>query len=333
MIVNSKNTSFSLLLFLIACTPPQPSLHTKNKTTGQSLNKGGAVLRGVNNYNTDRDYNRDRDRSRDRSSSSRSGECDDKKSKCEEICKDIFSNRHHREDCEELSLSDVEEMEEVVKVLQNPSKSDLEDLNLDALKDLLDISSDPLLKAIKKWKSPSKRERFLAWFARDSSAGEIIIDAEDDFDIRDALFERFWVSPSSRADLNQDIEDRKTFVEIALEEDNQPVLEWLHSSFEQNRWCDQERGNTFRNGDEDRDLYPVCVFHIYYCGLSLSTDAESELFRYDFFTELLDEILIISRPSRRPPSWWTADAESGDLDSFSSPPNDVCRYMWGPAAL
>ena len=326
MIVNSKNTSFSLLLFLIACTPPQPSLHTKNKTTGQSLNKGGAVLRGVNNYNTDRDYNRDRDRdrSRDRSSSSRSGECDDKKSKCEEICKDIFSNRHHREDCEELSLSDVEEMEEVVKVLQNPSKSDLEDLNLDALKDLLDISSDPLLKAIKKWKSPSKRERFLAWFARDSSAGEIIIDAEDDFDIRDALFERFWVSPSSRADLNQDIEDRKTFVEIALEEDNQPVLEWLHSSFESG--CESFKGRTFRYFGEKK-AYPLCVFGNYYCGLKLSTEMEEKYFRYDFFTDILDEVLFHGRRHRQIPSWWEEDLESEDLDTWSSPPNDVCRYM------
>ena len=245
----------------------------------------------------------------------RVGECSENRG-CRDTCDDIFRSRRDREECEELSIADVERMEDVFKVLENPDGDDLEDLDLEVLEELLDINSDPLKTAISRMNQSEKKD-FLLWFAEDSEAAQLIIDVEEEFDIREALFERFIVNPSSRSDLNQNIKGGKTFVELALEEGNEPVLEWLHSSFEIT--CER-----FRSSPRDED-YPLCVFNIY-CGWQLDIDIEDEYFGYEFFTDLLDEVLVHGRRTRTPPSWWTIHVEADDLDTWTSGTHDVCRY-------
>ena len=257
----------------------------------------------------------------------RTGECGENK-QCEDICDDIFRSRNAREKCEEFSISAVEDMEDVFEVLEEPDTDDLEAMDLEVLKDLLDISSEPLKKAISDMSTNGRRE-FLVWFAEDSEAAEIIIEVEDESDIREALFPRFIVSPSSRSDLNQSIGGGKTFVEVALESDNEPVLEWLHSSFEETPWCKQHRGYTFTVDGKTRDGYAICLFDNFYCALHLDEDLEDEYFKYEFFTDLLDEVLVVGRKRGNfPPSWWTTSIEADDLDTWTSSPHDVCRYMY-----
>ena len=275
----------------------------------------------------DRDGDDPEDRDKDREggrrfTDSRVGECNEDK-KCKEICGDIFRSRNNREECEERSISEVTDMEEVFKVLEEPDTDDLEALNLEVLKELLDISTDPLKNAISDMTVNGKRE-FLVWFAEDSEAATILINAEDEDDIRDALFPRFIVSPSSRSDLNQSIGGGKTFVEVALKNGNEPVLEWLHSSFESK--CDQYSGQTFQYYGT-RELYPICVFDNYYCALDLDTELEEEYFDYEFFTDLLDDVLVHGRKRTLAPSWWTTSIEADDLETWSSSPHNVCLHM------
>ena len=269
------------------------------------------------------DPDRDRDSDRGRRFTDRQvGECKEDK-KCKEICDDIFRSRNNREKCEERSISEVTDMEEVFKALEKPDTDDLEALNLEVLKELLDISTDPLKDAIDDMTVNGKRE-FLIWFAEDSEAATILINSEDEYDLRDALFPRFIVSPSSRSDLNQSIGGGKTFVEVALKNGNKPVLEWLHSSFESK--CDQYSSQTFSYYGT-RELYPICVFDNYYCALDIETELEQEYFDHEFFTDLLDEVLVHGRRRTHAPSWWTTSVKADDLETWSSSPHNVCLYM------
>ena len=110
-----------------------------------------------------------------------------------------------------------------------------------------------------------------------------------------------------------------SFVEEAV--DNEEILEWLHSFF-----------------DHQCNGHDRCIFEDYYCNLSL--DKNKEL-RYDYeesylfepandrrsFSMLLDEILINERKTSGAPDWWTEDIMAIELNSWKSPPHNVCGNM------
>ena len=239
----------------------------------------------------------------------RTGECGQERN-CEEICDDIFRARKDREDCEEFSVADVEDMEDVFETLEDPDADDLEDLDLQVLDMLLDISSDPLETAISRM-SQTEKKKFLVWMAEDPEAAQLIENAEDDFNIMEELFGTSKTNILN--ELNKNIDSGDTFVEIALAEGNDVVLEWIHDFF----------GHKCENDNE----YERCLFKDYYCGLQLATEAEEEYFDQDFFDDLLNEILEEERKPSGAPSWWTTNTDAGDLDKWQSSPHNVCTSM------
>ena len=288
---------FTMALGTTACTPPEPAY--------PPLVDGG---------DRDRDRNRrdrnDRDDNRDRNRPQRTGECG-KDRICKEICKDIFRSRKDREDCEEFSIADVERMEDVFKILEKPNANDLAEMDAEDLEFLLYISSKPLEKAVDKM-SQSEKKRFLVWMAEDSEGAQIIANAEEDYSILKELFGTTFAK--SNAELNKNIKSGDSFVELALEEGNEVVLEWIHDFFGDQ--CESHNNHGHSN-------YELCVF-ISYCYLNLSGDTEEEYFEYEFFEDLLDEILSEERKTSGAPAWWMTDTEARDLDSWKSAPHDVC---------
>ena len=261
-----------------------------------------------------RDDDRDREREIDRRR--KTGECAEDDD-CQEICDDIFTARKDREKCEEYSIDDIEAIEVVFEVLEDPDTDDLEDMDLTDLEFLLDISPTPLEKAVSRMKSSSERKDFLAWLATNEEAADIVAGAEDDFGI---IKDLFGSSPSSiLSELNRTVDSGDNFVEIALDEGNEAALEWLHDFF----------------GDdcENEEKYEKCIFKRFYCGLKLSGDFEEEYFDQEFFEDMLDEILESEYGDRvGSPSWWegtgnSGDTETGDLDSWNSSPHNVCNAL------
>ena len=254
-------------------------------------------------------------------------ECSEVKD-CEDMCGDIFKSRKHRPECEELSVAEVEEMEKFFNALEDVDEDDLEDADPEALENILNISLDPIVEVFKdiSRKSEIKKKKFLVWFAKNQEEAELIINAEDEeFEFMEIIFDRIIVSPWSRSGLNQKIRGSDTFVEIALEKENEKVLEWLHSYFE-NKYCKQYIGE-YAQYYFPRLLYPWCVFENY-CGLEINEhEVEEKYFEYEFFTDLLDQVLIHSRKHSRFPDWWTEDITSDSLNSWTSNnPHDVCRH-------
>lgn len=279
------------------------------------------------------DYDRDRDRSdrsvRDRGDRVReidkrrkTGECA-KDDDCQEICDDIFTARKDREECEEYSVADIEAIDEVFKVLEDPDTEDLEDMNLNDLEFLLDISPNPLEKAVSRMNSSSERKDFLAWLASNSEAAHIVANAEDDFGIMKDLFGS-GSATSIAQEINKSVDGGDNFVEIALDEGNEEALEWLHDFY----------------GDkcENADKYEKCIFKDYYCRLKLTGDFKEEFFDIEFFEDMLDEILDSERDvNYTATAWGTASdsnygewpdgTEAGDLDSWNSAPHNLCSEL------
>ena len=238
----------------------------------------------------------------------RTGECAEDKD-CREMCDDIFQSRKPKEECEEFSISAVEEMNEIFEVLEKPTLSDLESLNFGVLEMMIDISPKPVETTVSRM-NPTEKKKFLVWLAEDSEAAKLISGADDDFKIMDELFGT--TNTAIVSELKRSIDSGDTFVEIALEEENETAVEWLHEFF----------GNKCNSRD-----YEQCIFKDYYCGIytsfSPSQHTDEKYFDYDFFIDALDEVLESHRPSS-PPHWWDEGIDSDDLnDSWT----DICRYL------
>ncbi|MCY4513302.1 MAG: hypothetical protein OXB86_06405 [Bdellovibrionales bacterium] len=272
---------------------------------------------------SDRSVRKPNDREREIDKRRKTGECA-KDDNCSEICDDIFTARKDREECEEYSIADVESIEDVFKVLEDPDLEDLEDLKLTDLEFLLDISPSPLEKSVSRMKSSSERKDFLAWLATNSEAANIVANAEDDFGIMKDLFGSGSAS-SIVQEINKTVDGGDNFVEIALDEGNEVALEWLHDFY----------------GDkcENKDRYETCIFRDFYCGLKLSSDFDEQFFDYTFFEDMLDEVLETEQGAGvanayTAEDWgtasdstygeWPAGTEAGDLESWNSAPNNVC---------
>ena len=232
---------------------------------------------------------------------------------CEEICDDIFSRRADREDCEELPIKQVERLEIVYEVFEDPDEDNLEKLDLDDLRVLMNISIQPIDRLVEKM-SRGEMTNVLFWIARDEDVATIFEKEDQDFAIFKILLEEFDNTDSSSfvpsTALSKTLDSGLNFIEIASEENNSVALEWVHELFED--IC------------SDEDDYEECLFDTNYCAMTFDTDTEEAYFDEEFFERFLDSILEDFRPSSSPPAWWTTDVEADELDSWKSSPNDVC---------
>ncbi|MCY4512363.1 MAG: hypothetical protein OXB86_01595, partial [Bdellovibrionales bacterium] len=214
--------------------------------------------------------------------SKRTGECD-RDDDCQKICQDIFQGRKAKEACKEFSISAVEDMNQVFKVLEKPEINKLEALNFQVLELMLDISSEPLETAASRM-NPTEKKRFLVWLAEDFTAARLISEADSDFKVMDRLLGTTQATIVS--EVKRSIDSGDNFVEIALAFENAVALEWLH--------------NFFGNQCDGRD-YERCIFKDYYCGIytsfSASQNTADKYFDHEFFTKALDEVLASHRPS------------------------------------
>ena len=280
-----------LTLFLVAgCTIARPTPVIENSSEEEG--RGSAT----------------RDNSRGR------GECD-RDRRCESICDSIFQSRKAKLDCEELDIATVEPMEDVVKVLKDPNWDDLEALDINVLSALLKISLGPLQKAIGRM-TQTEKKRFLEWVVLGADAAKTLEDVEDEFEILKELFGSG--KETITRDLNKQITGGENFVTLAMDRENEVVLNWLHRFFE--HIC-------------QREDHRKCVLTGFYCELSLDSREEEEFFGYDFFDELLDEVLELDRPSPTPAlsadHWWeeSGGTDAEDLDRWKTSPHNVCLFM------
>ena len=186
-----------ILVFFISCITQAPPIPAQKPPTPRPTVTQRPVTQRPPTPPRDRDYydnlrNRDRDRdrvlsrARDKSKRDKSPECEGDDD-CEDICSDIYRSRADKNDCEELSVAQVERLEEVSEVFEDPDLDDLEELDLSDVEVYLNISIEPLHKLIGKYNSREAKD-FLAWIAQNSDAAELLEDEDDDYEVLSRLF-------------------------------------------------------------------------------------------------------------------------------------------------
>lgn len=251
------------------------------------------------------------ERRRNRNSSRGIGECD-RDQRCERICESLFKSQIALEKCVALDIAVVEQLEETVRTLEDPDWTKLEALDLNVLSALLKISLNPMETAIGRM-TQTEKKRFMEWLVIKPDTAKTLEDTEVNFEILREL-----IGSSKQTilyDLSITISGGENFLTLAMEEENELVLKWIHGLFE--HVCDRE------------SQIEKCILQDFYCRLSLDSDEEEELFDYNFFTETLDHVLANVKPTSltNEDHWWNAETNAEDLNRWKTSPHNVCECL------
>lgn len=241
---------------------------------------------------------------------------------CEDICKDIYKSRNNKDDCEQLSVDQVENLEALHDLLEKPDLEDLQEFKniADTLDLYINIDIDPLNDAANDWKK-KEAEDILEWIAGDSSIAKIFAKEDEDYEVLSEILEKVGDSSAAKeveygAGLQENL-DEGTFFEVAIDEKNEEALEWIHDFIE-------EKGitvSTYKCLADD--LETIACLHAY-CAIAKNLDDEygEDLFDFEYFEKYLDEIVDNDingkkAPSRDESSLWDTDEfeEIGDLSN------------------
>ena len=206
-----------------------------------------------------------------------------------------------RENCTNLPQAQVEKIWDIYKAFENPTydklnKIDSEDFQVFVKLDTLD--THPLENLISKFNFLSARI-VLIWVADDSDIAETFKNADkEEFDLLKGLLEPLKTTehPSYQGALGRTIAEGESFIDMAILHEG-PAMDWIHGFFEDE--CYSDYG------------WELCVLKNWYCQVKLNDYDWDDLFGYEYFTYIVDDIL--GYPISSPPFWWMDDMEALEL--------------------
>ncbi len=248
---------------------------------------------------------------------------------CEEICDDIYNSRRDRNDCEELSVAQVERFEEMYEILEDPDEDDLQDIDMSDAGDFdvfINISIEPLHKLVGKYNTREAKD-FLAWIAGDEDVAEILEDEDDDYEVLDTLLDELNTDAFLALAVNIDSSDN--FMDLAVVAGNEKALEWIHDYLEsEHDDCKLETNAGKHN----------CL--VGYCALGVAMqdrNAEDLLDNHEYFQDYIDDLIsdkingddtIVGEGETRTTTKWDADEDSpNQIEEY----DDLNEWWTGPA--
>ena len=273
---NLKLTGFLFLfVFLASCVGSDPSPTT-------TLRSGADYYDDRIRNDTNRDDVLSRSRARLRGNTCEKELEKDKNHDCEEQCGDIYSRRADREDCEELTVRQIEILVDVHEALEDPDDDVLANLDLEDFNVYLNVSIEPFDKLIRKYNSREAKE-VLLWIAENEDVTEIIKDEDDDYKNLASLLDKLD-SNNSGADLwrpfVENIDSGDKLMEVVIEEGNEVALSWFQDYINDQSTCE--------NGDEtDPDCFTI------YCkiGDGIGSDSAQDWLGYEDFQKYIDDVI------------------------------------------
>ncbi len=203
---------------------------------------------------------------------------------CEDICDDIYSSRRERNDCEELSITQVNRFEGIYETLEDSDEDDLQDIDVSKDGDFdvfINVSIEPLHKLVGKYSSREAKD-FLAWIANNKDVAELLENEDDDYEVLERLLGRLGASDNLFEALKKNLDGGDTFIDLAVTADNEVALEWIYE------YLEEKDSNCKLDTDAGRE---ACLES--YCGLAgdIEDDNANHLLGYDFFEGYIEDII------------------------------------------
>ena len=265
-----------LFAFLAGCFgSPQTSLPAPTKE--------GEPVRSSEEYAAIKERNKDRPEVLESSKRRYSGtacEKEDRDHDCKDQCRDIYTNRGDRDDCEDLSVMQIEMLDQLHELLEKPDADDLADeVDPDDFKVYLNVSIAALDKLVGRYSS-RKAEEFLIWMIDDERIADIFEDEDDDHETLKALLKNLdsW---SNDDDIYKPFIEkigRDTLMDMAVS--NEKIAEWFQDFInEENSNCEKD--------EVDLECWAV------YCkiGEAMDDDYRDDWLDFEEFEDYVEEII------------------------------------------
>ena len=257
----------------------------------------------------DRNYETRKETDKDREivikKARRGAECSTS-NKCENICEDIYSRRSDRQDCEELSVEQVEKLEALDEYLEKPDFDDLQEIDFKDLDVYINVSIDPLDDHVGDW-NKRETEAVLEWLATDFEVARIFEKEDDNYAILKTMLKEVG---SNLKDALEEKLDEGTLLEIAIVENNENLLEWIHDLIE-----DEAVGNCRADDLETEDCLKL------YCDLAdamSDEDTADDWLGVEYFERYLENLIDdgVNGAANPTSSQWDTDEieDTGDLE-------------------
>ena len=201
---------------------------------------------------------------------------------CEDLCSDIYRSRRERGDCEEFSIAQVERLDEIHDILEDPRLDDLEEIDVSENGDFdvyVNISPEPLEKLIRRY-SQREVDDILIWIANYDDVARLFAKEDRDYDIlKDLLGE---LNSDEFTALAEGIDGRDSFIDLAVVAGNEEAIDWILD------FLDDENSDCSGREDE-RKLACLMAF----CNLAEEIDDENaeELADFESFDDYLDDVI------------------------------------------
>ena len=235
-------------------------------------------------YDVRKERDEDRDDVLKRSFTRRSGdvcEKEDRDHECKEQCKEIYRRIRDRDDCEELTIAQVDKLFELWELLEKPDEDELEGVDPEDFDVFLNISIAALEDLVDDWSSRESKE-FLYWLINNEDATEVFEKEDDDYDTLTAILREIksgWNFDNIHEPFVTKIEGGR-LMEVAIESRNEKVIEWFMEYIE-------DKNSDCQDETVSQDCFQV------YCriGDGIDDDSMEDWLDYDSFQSYIEDIV------------------------------------------
>ena len=314
-------TSVLLLGFIAGCVAP---------SSGPGIN--GDTRFGVDRNDSGYDDIKDKDPDRlgvlRDSRTRRSGkicEDEDRDHECKDLCKEMYRRIGDRDDCEELTVSQIEVLFEMYELLEDPDEDDLDGIDPEDFDVYLNVSISSLDDLVDDWNSRETKE-FLYWLINSEEVASVFEKEDNDYKTFTAMLKNIK-NFNSDTDIYEPfttkIENGK-LMEVAIDSGNENVIEWFMDYI-----------NDENNDCDDESVSKAC-FEVY-CkiGDGIDDDYMEDWLGFDQFESYIEDIIDdkINSPSAEDSdnqgTGWAYGDEDGEFEDLGDISDDWVKDLCG----
>ena len=257
-----------MVYFLTGCPPQPPSLignrdYDARKTADKD--RGNVLTDSRRRY------------------SGRTCEQEARDHQCKEDCRDIYSRRGDRDDCEELPVAQITELIKIHEIVEDPDEDDLnDDVEHEDFDVYLNVSIAPLDRHIGRYKSKDAKV-FMKWMIENSDVAKVFQKEDDDYKTLKRLLKEiqdFSGNDQIHLPFIENLDGGDKLMEVVLDVGNEEILDWFQEYInEENSDCEED--------ETSEECFKV------YCkiGDGINDDSADDWLEFETFENYINEII------------------------------------------
>ena len=265
--------SILMVSFISGCTSP-------------ANNTNGAVNEPTVDYDERKNTDTDRETVLTESKERKAGaicEDEDNKHNCKELCKEMYRRIGDRDDCEELTVTQIEVLHDIFELLEDPDIDDLDAIEALDFDVYLNVSISSLDNLVDDW-SKSETQEFLSWLIKNEDVAKVFIKEDnDDYNTFSAMLKNLTSFTASNDTIHKPfvakVEDEK-LMEEAIDSGHEEVREWFMDYI-------NDKHSACKSDEVSKACFKV------YCliGKGIKDDYMEDWSRFDDFQSYLEDII------------------------------------------